>query len=933
MPGTLRDKYKVADVKAGKDLAGTILYGFFGNAATPDEKRRLLKDINYIHLASDANVSTGNMTSVYTVNELPEINESRYTLQGKAPIEHPRNNMVDDDAYTYYTNDAVENTLERYHRGMQGLFEFLKENEHKIEFQSDLERDYYYMLRQQVEILADGESLCQKSIDDNTYEYSKMLSSSLNLATGSFDYDTNRDIVTVKVTEPEVGTHELFERVKDTGLIQAAVGAAALSNKYDQFVKDGSVGRGEIIEETKLQIARMKKLAEMDEDTYSSLYEDKILNKSQKDLNEGDRRLQRFLWDQEAKLDLLTSGWPVQDIPAISKLHIVARDAYKKYTEADEAYEKAVEANPNPTEEQKTHINDLKVKRDNYKKVSDALTTFWTDAKKNYKMTENDRRRMLQNVDSKLSQIEEQYKPRNLNSVIYGARKCLDRPLENHEKILMAGSIREIYDIIDDDDPMLMRSSSEFRAMKKSLEKLSNLDPNDEEHFKEYDRQHDETVRLMGKYLSYKHMQLNDPKNNHVRSEREAKRIRDVEAAVYRLKSHTPRAKETLKNSDVILNPNKRLMESPARTEYEKFIKQHTGYHQIYGPGEDLADHVAMVMAVTEGKDRYQNGPLPLEEIENSARQLKDKYKLERAEKPKMAQALAEPDTIMTIKETNFKDLYGMKGITKNAERYKDFIADIRVLYKNMLDKEGQPEEYQKIFEAVHEMSVLPYMNVEKINVDEVNKTIAEQTKIIMDNADKFLMTNYGKSPAGRAVLDSIATLKLHNQACENNELSQYILDIVKRTNKKRGISDNIDNPNAIDLEDDYGPEAIRSIRRHEQDHEDIRPKDAVKEAQVQKRYINKDYNNNQEKSNIIGDEFEGLEGSNEIKIIKEDEKVRKTNFDNMIIKQNEEKSEKMDPEKRKIKEAAKKREEFEICTDSNLLQDRSESEISLSLK
>ena len=52
-----------------------------------------------------------------------------------------------------------------------------------------------------------------------------------------------------------------------------------------------------------------------------------------------------------------------------------------------------------------------------------------------------------------------------------------------------------------------------------------------------------------------------------------------------------------------------------------------------------------------------------------------------------------------------------------------------------------------------------------------------------------------------------------------------------------------------------------------------------------------------------------------------------------MIIKQKEEKDEKMDPEKAKIKEAAKKREVFDICTDSNQLQEKSESELSFSLK
>ncbi len=255
MPGTLRDKFRVADVKAGQDLAGIILYGFFGNSVDADAKSEVLKGVNFINLAADATVPSDSITNLYGINTQEEVNNFKHAAQGKGPIDSPRNYMVDEDAYKGYTNDAVEDTLEHYRQGMQGLLDFMRENEARIDFQSDLERDYYYMLRQQVEILASGESLSQKSIDDNTYEYSKMLSSSLNLATGSFTYDTNSSHIKLTVTEPEINTHELFEQLKDTGVIQATVGAAALSNKYDQFVKDVSVGRNEIKEETKLQNA------------------------------------------------------------------------------------------------------------------------------------------------------------------------------------------------------------------------------------------------------------------------------------------------------------------------------------------------------------------------------------------------------------------------------------------------------------------------------------------------------------------------------------------------------------------------------------------------------------------------------------------------------------------------------------------------------
>ena len=117
-------------------------------------------------------------------------------------------------------------------------------------------------------------------------------------------------------------------------------------------------------------------------------------------------------------------------------------------------------------------------------------------------------------------------------------RGRVNAPLNPGDRVRMAGSIREMYDILDSTDPTFLSPSGEFIEMKTNLKKFAlrtektNPDSENPEDKKKYENEKEKLRMSVSKYVQYKQKQL---KRGRKRSEVEFRRVSAAEAILERL--------------------------------------------------------------------------------------------------------------------------------------------------------------------------------------------------------------------------------------------------------------------------------------------------------------------------------------------------------------------------------------------------------------
>ena len=140
----------------------------------------------------------------------------------------------------------------------------------------------------------------------------------------------------------------------------------------------------------------------------------------------------------------------------------------------------------------------------------------------------------------------------------------IDAPLSPGDRIRMAKTVREFYEILETTDPPFMRSSSEFRDMKAALKTFvnttENSNPENEIDKQKYEADKNKLKTCVLKYINYKSEQLNKGRK---RSEVECLRVSAAESLYDRLKKEDYiRHAEQPKNTKILdmLNRAKKVI-------------------------------------------------------------------------------------------------------------------------------------------------------------------------------------------------------------------------------------------------------------------------------------------------------------------------------------------------------------------------------------
>ncbi|MCR4902221.1 MAG: hypothetical protein K6A23_05130 [Butyrivibrio sp.] len=914
MPKKLKEVYSAKDLKEGVIIAGTILYSFLDdNIVSEETKKQIMKKL---YLPSNASLTRHYepdvIQNVYGKYEVDKDGDQIYGDEAiMTSIMQSDNGTLSEDyidvaggylknAYLYYLSDDTDDMMEYYKNSLQELSKLLKDNESNIIFESNAEHDYFKYLQQKIDILANGESLNDRYKTDMAEGLLWNYNAKVRFKSAEGSIYNNEFVPVVSDYGNNLNTHEFFKKIEKTGIVQAIVGETNLHNKFEEHIKNGSVGRAELIEEAVLQKNRLNKFIGMTKEEFEPYRE--LFDGDYENLLGENMGIKETLYDAEAKQKILSYGWPVEDVPALTFLYRTLKETSSAIADIEKSAQELKDKGDNLSEEEKNQLKDLNDKITAF----NELKSCWNNVENTNNITLDSRQRLMDRI---IAITDESIDSNSFKYCRAYAQKAKDRVLSTEDKILMAGSLRDMYNILEEDDPRLMRSSSQFRKMKKNLEKYVNISEKLENttnysleklNDNKYRVQRDETIAAIEEYLTYKSMELKDPKKSHKRSALETRRIKDAEALLYRIKYEDSFEKKQLlsEEKEVKEKKNARIMPSRKESSYEKYMELYTGYYEINTSNRILVDNVAKVMAVTKLHNDNKDADIVEEEVTRLAKEYKEKYLLEVADVNDLKEAIKNPEKLHEFGENNIKNISSLGDMVTNDKGYEDYIKYMRELYKNITSPERKAPEYQNIFNAVEEIAYLP-LKLKGLDVDEIQKTLENNTAKILVNANKFLNDH----PKHTGIEDEIFYVLrgvTKRAGRYNLDIASCIQTMVDKTNEKRGVTD-IQSKDYVDLEDGYKVKKIQGTN--------LRDVEQEKYDELNKRYIinKKAVEDNNGNINQIADE--GRNSNIELEALLPEE-----NEDNENVKEeNPVKQDNTEKEKNSVKEANAEKEKNDV--------------------
>ncbi|MCR5478137.1 MAG: hypothetical protein K6E92_11050 [Lachnospiraceae bacterium] len=805
-PGSLHEKYGVQDVAMAQELGASFLYGMLGDILKPEEQLEILKKITILYnLGSESNEV---IEKIYG-EEFCHLNTRMANEEdGLYSVEENIRTSIQKGFHTSYQAPAFDKPLKVFSEGLDELLQAAEKKARVGGFQTDAERNYFFMVKGMLEDAQAGQ-FAEKYKGDPAYEYmysvfAKIRNSSV---VPQIDPETGEFGVNLKNL---LDDRKNIGGLQELGLVETMAQAKLAADLQDAYLKGGNVSREELIEANKRLVERSRHSTEVTVENFDRLKEEGLFDNDYDEFSAtGARGFGYNTTVAAAKVKLLEAGYPAGDLPAagyyVRTLRAVVSDRTKLDSQIEteqKKLERAQGLNPEQIAAKQEEIRKLTEQRDELKTAEERMEAEWADATKDHSMTEIARRRNLQNLANAVRALPDSI--RKKEEMAGFAERLLEQrkntKLPVSERALMARGTAGLLSCLEEVDPKLMRSSEQFRRMKEELKALAEMENtlnlSDPESVKAYRVQAQVTAEATRDYLRFKMRQMDGPVRGHKRSDLEARRVAVADAILSSLNEQTvtmnngklPLLRNKVRMGIVPENSNRILSDynrDNLPNNYSSYILLHTGKGAICGTKEELLDDLSKVLsAQLLGKNKPE-AEVDLNTIHACAAQVSQSFHLELAEENELRKALQDPDHVREFVDAQVEKVYGIdrKDLTHSLS---DYVKGMRTLYETMPEPQPGDPAYQKLFDTVKKSAHLP-VSADGLDHAKLLHEIAQNNFEIMEIGKTCLRGKehtLGTGGPGDAVLDCVATLTAGPTAIPGGDMGR-ILESVNRARAK----------------------------------------------------------------------------------------------------------------------------------------------------
>ncbi len=750
----IKAKHTLFDIQQGQWVGGSALFGLLGDTLTQKEMGSIYKKLSIMRLFTDDPDSP----KVYGENYkeiAEELGEGGLDLMERE--EGPKRQILKGNGiYDHYVDDRVDEPLKVWQEGMRGLGAALEKKAQMDNFASPAERNYFYVMKGFVDDINNG-TFSKKYLENPAYEYAHNMTGKLmNTApTAKIKEKDGKYIFSTHISK-KTDDYRNVRLIQDTGMIDAMAGGMKVTGMLEEHLSGGDVGREELIAEYRLQQQRMEKALSISEEKFNALKAQGVFDEVYNQFSaEGARGYGYALVDARSRAEFLEAGYPASDLAAVSPFirELVAttrnNSVASKKLEEDQAKHEADRLKleedqknlpENAAPEQVKALEDRKAKLDQEKKNLDQRKAALDQQLETQKLMEEtwkkvtdtaghltaqERREKLQELHDSTVTISGRLAAHDqLDIATHNLEQRMNARLTYSEQALMANTADALYRIVDgrNVDPMLMRSSDQFKKFKEELKNLAqmekDLDPTDEWEVKQYQEQAAKVVQAGNDYLRYKTKQLNG--SAHDRSGTEALRVSVVDGVVNSLKSakvpgaEAPMLQKGVKPIGVTVpETGGRILGTQQKSglpvDYDSYIRLHTGRAAANGTREEMIEDISRVMAAYMLKTAKEPVKFDLNHIHKCAEQLKSKFNLNDLDQESLSRYLGSQGNVKNVIREIRGKVYGFK----NDVTYEKYLDQMRELYRQMADpakdkRYAGDEAYKKLYEQVEKVAHLP---------------------------------------------------------------------------------------------------------------------------------------------------------------------------------------------------------------------------------
>lgn len=766
------DKYTRYEFVNNPGVASTLFEGYLKDKVSEEKKMEIMKKLYLPKMIEDGNVK--DVKNIYgdKYEYLTKVSDLQGIESSDTSKEMPGSGLwVQPGVGVHLTDPRMEEPFQEFEDGMREMLEILDENEDKIDLSDPNAKNHYQMLKGFLKNSYEG-TLGENIMEDATYGIAYGQTAKVGFEQCTLTYDEKKQKPILK--KSGTPTQTVLKETAEIGILEGMAGGIRVHDKLQDHINTGNTSRQELINEFEEQSKRYDKVNELTEEKVKDLRSKNVLQNDRSEYTKGARGINVAVDDVKAKQQLLDAGYPAEDITHMSPFYVQMKKMEKDLRDEQAAFDKTVKDKPVVEGAEKEKREKQQESLKSRTEVLQEMQQTWNavTSAENGSLTQEKRLETLEKMKAVAEKVKtpQGNTPVILNQFSDRIDKRIAAPLNLGDKAMLSHNYTEMYNTLTEADPRsLFTGSKQFKDLKKSVKELSDmdqkLDPETKMNDLAYLAKRREVMSKAQSYLRYKDRQMNGPDGHkHKRSELELKRVQAVSGIYNKLYDEEKRRLPELrlmhdempvvpdiKNQD-LLTPKP----SGEARNFDEYIRQHTGKSAMFGTKEEMIDDASKVLAAQIMPKQDPPKEFDPKVIDKAAAQIKDKFNLAQADEFDLRQALNDPKTIKVLAQQQHRKTYSV-----DPEDHKDFVTQMRRLYRDMEKPDGTSKEYQKIYEGVQKIAHLPRdPEAEGLSMNKVGKMLEKTNSEIFEAMDRYI-DHYGKNmgPKDPKVLQVLNTM------------------------------------------------------------------------------------------------------------------------------------------------------------------------------
>ncbi len=501
MPAKLRDSYSAQELRRMGNIGDFVIENFLKDSLSEQEQIRLKLRLNTFYYLENH----PQMTAYYK-EKYPEMialinNDPNKILEhyDQKEITHPNKVLNDggNSINSYFDDDAFEQPIADMVKAVEELSIHMDEYLKKEKL-TEAQLGYFMAFKSAIDALKTGGSYKNQMQDNNIlFNVVNEGLADFTLNKGNLEpfYDKKtKELSFDPVDNDEFNWKDAIDSLNGSPLQESYKKAYNVASKWETLKQGGDAYRSELIALYDDFARGARKRFSMSQAAFDNVHEKGYLQNDYSGFVSGSRAPYNIQFEAEARSQLLKAGYPVSDISVLSQV-------YMRF--------KAIEKNASMIQTQ------LENPEETIKNNREA----WEQLIAPGAITPAVRIGRIKNLAGYLLIND---KVPELSSAVNERAKAKLNPFEERA---LSGNVKDFYDALcaKNVDPDLMKSSDEFKAMKETLKKLSEVDRG--RNPEKYEFLKEKAIKDTEKYLKYKQEQMRETGKKHKRSETEALRV------------------------------------------------------------------------------------------------------------------------------------------------------------------------------------------------------------------------------------------------------------------------------------------------------------------------------------------------------------------------------------------------------------------------